>query len=415
MRYAAAVLFLLSFAACSSSIPPPAASAPDPEPSRSLLLVDGDETAGRFWHVASSSGDDCTLNEHSLGGGLSRSVPVRCGTRLVQLADSLLIVDEDERRSTAVDLASFEPRPSSLVDASGEATLEWSSNGNGITWRTPEGARDLPGGVRQARLLRSQPAVIAVVPAAAGDSIVHIGQQGELTELAHDEGLVVDSIGIEPAERELVFAGSRDSSDEVEVGLASLGGGSPKWLPSETGDEHTVTWAPRGNKITWFIESPGGLVMRTAHIPTGYQLSVPLGLSQIHAAAWEPRAEKIFLALSGVTHSESVISIAYGGEDRRTVVAPLQELDREFERLPGFPDVLVMSPERVRYGHRYPVSVAITPGGTATWNEQFAGLAAARREGGVIRLSDPSLLSDPAFLEALNGLGWADTERILTD
>lgn len=347
----------------------------------------------------------CDLAEYAASGGVAtRSVVVPCGT-LRRVEDALLLVNDTG--SISVPLASFEPRLSSTIDAADRATLE--RTGSGVVARFGDQIRPLPAGIRSPRLLRKSPGVIAIQELSSGERIVRLNPDGEVVELFASPGARVDSFDIEPAEREIVFSAGLESYD---IGIAPIDGSGYKWVPADPGHEHSVSWAPRGNKITWFIDSQLGTVMRTLHVPTGYQLSVPFTLSRVRAHAWEPKAERVFVIADSSTDSPTIISVRYGGEDRQRLTAPAVRSQTDADILPGQdPPVIVYPPAGIAYGRTYPARVIVTPGGVAGWSSAIP-VASNGGTSGVIRVTNESSLKNASLLEVLRSLSWLDPGRI---
>lgn len=371
---------------------------------RSLVAVD-EETGERLW-LLRAAGEDCRIQELDESGVLRRQASVSCGDRIVQLEDRLLVVDETSRSTAEIDLSSFEPKSSSLVDAYEGWTLEWRDEG--LLLRGADGELPLPL-LRQARIL-SDGSVIGISPTDSGETLVRYELGAVRIDLLNDPGIIeIESWDVEPREGQLVFAAEL-SDGRMDVGIAATDASAMRWLPAEPGDEYRATWAPRGNKVTWLIDSPAGVVMRSVHIPTGYQLSVPFGFVQIDSVAWEPDAEKVFLVTSSPLASPSVVSIRYGGEDRMVVVDPEQRIERSGEPLPGIPGAVVLAPARVQYGHTYPV-VVITGNKSSGWDARFAE-AAKDAAGAVVWVPESDETTIESARSALAQIGWVDPARI---
>ena len=380
-----------------SSVPPVSA------PSHTLVTVDRD-SGERVWVLRAGEGD-CRITEFARDGVALREGGTPCGDRLVQLGDRLLIVDDDGRSSTVLELAGFRIADSMLVDQNGNARLEWAPDGMRLI--DSAGSHPIPL-LRDSRLLSSGDA-IGVQSGADGETIVRVGRDGQTIDLLAGADLArVDSWDLEPREGQLVFSAVRRDG-AMDVGLASTEGGAMRWLPSEPGNEYAVTWAPRGNKVTWMIDSPAGVVMRSVHIPTAYQLAVPLGFISVESVAWEPEAERVFVAHSSPLESTSILSVRYGGEERATFLPPASRISRESDSLPGLEGALLLMPAGVRYGHSYPV--VIVEGDGSRWSPELARVALDPSVG-VVWLPAGGEEARARVREALRDVGWVDPSRI---
>jgi hypothetical protein len=183
----------------------------------------------------------------------------------------------------------------------------------------------------------------------------------------------IDSYDISQERGEVVFSAKR--KDNFDIGLVSTDGSDIHWIFDEPADETLAQWAPRGTKISYVVHTSIGDVIRTVHIPTAATLNVPFPWSRIHALAYEPAGERISVTLAGVTASEHVESVKYGGEGQRTDVAPSASLDLLPEPFAGG---VLLRPPVMRYGDRYPLVVWI--GDPAEWSDARGELL---RQGGI--------------------------------
>lgn len=205
------------------------------------------------------------------------------------------------------------------------------------------------------------------------------------------------------AERgEVVFSAKR--KDNFDIGLVALEGSDISWVPEDPADETDPTWAARGNKIAYIVHGKAGDIMRTVHIPTATQLSVPFPYATVRAFAWDQAAERYFVVLSSPDASERVESVKYDGQSPRTEIAPQARLDAAMDRIG---DALVMRPATVRYGERVPLVVWIADP-PYVWDDSRGSLMRQKRVACAIMRSTP----DDAFWAAVDATPWIDATRL---
>lgn len=405
------LLFPLLFLPLACAIPadlivPDADPAPTPT-AVPLALVAVDREQGELTWLVRSDGSDCRIDEFTRAATISRTAQLPCGSRLLQTREALLVIDDRNRGTTAVDLATFEPEASALLDRRGEWALEWSDVG--LIRRGPAGVSQLPS-LRAARLLENGVVIgIAPVPGGGETLVLHAPGVAPVDLLADAAVTRIESWDPDPKGGELVFS-ARRADGNMDIGLAATSGAAMRWIPAEPGDEYAVTWAPRGNKVTWMIDTAAGVVMRTAHIPTGYQLSVPLGYVAIESIAWEPAAEKVYIAMSSPRESLHVTSIRYGGENRALFIPPAERLRRQTQQLADLPGSLLVPPATVQYGHRYPVTI-VAADSSYGWDRRFAA-AADEQEGAVLWVPRGDTDTLARARKALGEIGWVDTAAV---
>lgn len=214
--------------------------------------------------------------------------------------------------------------------------------------------------------------------------------------------LAIQSFDVSLDRREVVFSAKR--TDNFDIGLVSLDGSDIHWFPSDPADEIDVRWAPRGNKVSYVVRTKVGDVVRTVHVPTAMNLTVPFAWSTVRALAWDPPAEHYAVVLSSPEASERIESMEYSGEKRRTVVAPAVRLDGALEPLGGS---IVLRPSSMRYGERLPLVVWIADP-PFVWNDARGKLIRDARLACAIVRQAP----DAAFWQAADAVPWIDPARI---
>lgn len=214
----------------------------------------------------------------------------------------------------------------------------------------------------------------------------------------------IESFDVSPDGTEIVFAAKRQSLD---VGIVSVDGGEPRWVGTDPSDETTVTWAPRGNKVSWVIHTFGGDVVRTVHIPTAFSLLADTAGATVRNVAWEPEAEKFVYISSSTASSDEIFEIRYGGEARKSIVAPTAVADISLESWPeAGATSLLASPHNARYGHVYPLVIWVG-GSPRSWSD---ARGAVWNLGGIGIASTSKL--DEQFWDAAARLPWVDAKEV---
>lgn len=212
----------------------------------------------------------------------------------------------------------------------------------------------------------------------------------------------VQSFDVSLDRREVVFSAKR--KDNFDIGLVSLDGSDVHWFPADPSDETDVQWAPRGNKVSYIVHTPTGDLVRTVHVPTSMELTVPFPYAAVRALAWDPPAEHYAVVLSSPDASERVESMEYSGEKRRMAVPPAVRLDVALEPLGGG---VVLRPTAMHYGERLPLVVWIADR-PFVWDDARGKLIRDARVACVIVRRAP----DAEFRTAVNAVPWIDGKRV---
>ncbi len=183
----------------------------------------------------------------------------------------------------------------------------------------------------------------------------------------------VESLDFSESRGEVVF--SARAQRGFDIGLVSSDGSPVNWVPQDPADEVAPQWAPRGNKVSFIVRGRLGDVVRTVHIPTAAQLSVPFQNGRIHARAWDTEGQFYAVAYSTPEASDRVEVMKYGGEERSMPVPPAVRLDVDVE--PFAPNALVLRPRDLRYDERLPV--VIWSASDFAWNDARGALLQASR------------------------------------
>jgi hypothetical protein len=259
--------------------------------------------------------------------------------------------------------------------------------------------------IRGARLLGAGRAVV-LARDGEGESIFVVAPEAEGRRLAGPFASV-DSFDIAPDGGEIAFSARRGAS--FDVGLVAAEGSDVRWIGPDPLDERSVRWAPRGNKIAYVIGTSGGAVIRSVHIPTGFQVSAPLPLTEVRDLAWDPAAERLALLVTSADAGERVESMSYEGTDRRELVPPASRSNRP-DQLAGVPGALVFTPPIVRYEEKLPLVVWADGETPFVWHEARAKVEQKRRIGSVVVARGAA--TRPELWTAIAELPWVDPAHV---
>lgn len=210
----------------------------------------------------------------------------------------------------------------------------------------------------------------------------------------------IDSFDVSLDRKEVVFSARR--KDNFDIGLVSIDGSDIHWVPEDPSDEVGVQWAPRGNKVSFVLQTATGSIVRTVHIPTATPLSVDFPEAQIDALAWEPQAERYAVVIESPQASQSLQSMTYSGEKRREVIAASARLDVSIEPIGG---ALVMRPSDMHYNERLPIVLWLDSHPFA-WSDARAALM---RNARVAIAIAPE--ANEAFWNEIGKVAWIDGTR----
>jgi hypothetical protein len=212
----------------------------------------------------------------------------------------------------------------------------------------------------------------------------------------------IDSFDVSLERREIVFSAKRE--DNFDAGLVSLDGSDVHWIPEDRADETAVRWAPRGNKVSYIVRTPSGDFVRTVHIPTAMQLANDFPYARVRGLAWDAPAERYSVVLTSPDASERIVSIAYGGGEPTTVVAPQIKLDVAIEPVRGG---ILMRPSLLRYSERIPLVVWVDSD-ILEWNDARGALMRDNR----IAMAVVSKPPDADFWKEVQALPWIDSKSM---
>jgi hypothetical protein len=271
-----------------------------------------------------------------------------------------------------------------------------------VWWKKGERVLPLDADLRHPRILPRSDAVLGISTTKDGESLLRIGTADRRTLTPSFRA--IDSFDVSPDEKEIVL--SADAGNGFDVALVSAEGDSPHWIFPDRLPEMMVSWAPRGNKVSYVIETDDGSILRTVHVPTAYSLAVDFPLKRIEQVSWEPRAEKLVLLVSSFDRGSAVEWLRYGGEEREVVLSTSGGEGGEVDRVAG---ALVQPPEVTRYGQRYPLVVWVEPGDALQW--KAIRQTVRKLETGTAVVSPRSV--GPDLWNALLSLPWVDKERVI--
>lgn len=260
-------------------------------------------------------------------------------------------------------------------------------------------------GLIGARLSHDGSAVFGVERAAQQDRLVRLNDDGTRKILFSSRE--IESYDLDPKGFDIAVSARRGESFDVAL-VATDGTGEAKWLPADPADETMVRWAPRGNKVAYVISANSGTVIRSVHIPTGYQVTASIGAATVYDVAWEPQAERFAIITSTPTSEPSVEWLKYAGDGRETLLAG-RRLTAEAEQVAGRRELL-FAPRALRYGVKYPLVIVRGREPLYLWSEAVAALA---EDGvaGVVRTVAAGV-DLHALAATLSELPWVDRAKI---
>lgn len=400
-------LFIVAIlVACTALSPPPPPPLPDPEPAGPsaevrIVAMSWNADGTSLWMVVEEDGV-CSIERRSSKGDLlpERYALSFCPESLRRLPDGSLLA---AGRVDGVRVGATLEKVPGLLDVSPDGEkLERAPGGLRLGGNLVEFEGELLGG----RWIPQSSAVLAAVRQNAGESLLRVERDGQIRAIAGPFP-AIDSWDLDPHGLELVLSARRE--DGFDVGIVSTEGSEVAWIAPDLLDERMVSWAPRGTKVTFRIDSGSGSVLRTVHIPTGFQLAMSFPGERVSALAWEPQAERFALAIASPSSSWRVDMVRYGGEERAQLVRSRTETGFDPDQLAGVPGGVVLAPAVLRYGERVPVVVWLAEDPLA-WSGHRARLQKNRNVGTVVVPSGAGAERD--WWDAVTALSWADPDRV---
>ena len=294
-----------------------------------------------------------------------------------------------------------------VKDIEGEDRLKRNRLGVEFASATGESTSSIEGAlaVTDARLVGSGRA-IAMARDREGESLYLAVAGSPATRIA-GPFTSIQAFDVSPDATEIAFSADRGAG--LDVGLVATEGSPVRWIGPDPLVERSVKWAPRGNKIAYVIETPGGSVVRSVHITTGFQVSTPLPLTVVNDLAWDAAGERLALLLTSADAGERVEVMRYDGTERRVAVAPALRAEAP-DQVAGDPEAVLFPPGQVRYNQKVPLVVWVADEGPFAWHDARARLQQNRRMGSVVVARGAA--SHPALWETIAALPWVDPERV---
>lgn len=211
----------------------------------------------------------------------------------------------------------------------------------------------------------------------------------------------IDSFDYHAARGEVAFSAKRGAS--FDIGLVAADGSALNWIPADAADEIGVTWAPRGNKISYIVRAKHGDVVRTFHVPTSFQYAVDFGTATIHALAWDPPAERYAVSYSTLDASDRVEVLRYDGTDRRMSVNPSIRISADVVAFG--PTAYALRPLDVRYNEKLPVAIWVAE--RFDWSDARAALMKNARVATIVTTA-----LDDELWRRVGETAWLDASRV---
>ncbi|MGK2858171.1 MAG: hypothetical protein ACSLFQ_13295 [Thermoanaerobaculia bacterium] len=332
-----------------------------------------------------------------------------CPTSVTVLEDESLLLTDGARLGAWRRPDGSDVMPDTLVVAAAGAMNYVRLSGDRFVWQRGEFQQEIGtlSSLRAIRILPVNGDLLAIRLSAESERIVRISLSGEND--VSGEFAAIDSMDAAPRGDEIVFSARRENG--FDVAIASTDGTTVNWVAPDRADEVGVTWAPRGNKISYRIRGVDSTLVRSVHVPTSFQLTFDVPHMSVREIAWDSRAERFAMILDGPTASPHIDWIEYGGGGRATLAAPRDVVAREPERVTFGPrSSLLLGPATVRYGEKLPLFIRLTEEPLA-WQSDLRDLESF---GGGILLLSAKLWGDGARLTALlDELKWVDPAAIV--
>lgn len=393
---------------CASGPAPQSVALPQPDDPPIRAMAFSRDRATLWFAVGSGRCDVRALAIEAKAQGIAFSLDF-CPRSIMVLEDESLLLTDGTRFGAW-------RRPDGSVVMSGSEVVAAADSSNyvivregNVVWRRGEietevGPRE---SVRGLRLLPVTGDLLAIARRAEGELIVRLTAAG-----ANDISPVfpaIDSVDVAPRGDEIVFSARRESG--FDVAIASTDGTKLNWVAPDPADEVGVTWAPRGNKISYLIRRLDSTIVRTVHVPTAFQLTFDTPYMAVRGVAWESRAERFAMILDGPTASPHIDWIEYGGGKREALVAPRDVVAREPEPMAfGSATALLLAPAAIRYGEALPLFVRLTED-PLSWSPDLRDLASLG--GGILVVPSGAWGDGSRLTELLNALKWVDAGKIV--
>jgi hypothetical protein len=389
--------FLIGCVTAPVPVPPVATASPE------VLLTSWSADGQRILAVQ-RAGLDCRLVEREVAGpGESARDLGFCPESMRVVRNGSLLLTSEGRSYL---LTASGERVEGIADALDSDRLLRLS-GRDLRW--PDGKQSgAPERSRSHRLLPDGSRAVAILRDLDGERLVLLDSGGGVATLAGPFS-TIDSFDLAPDGEEAVFSAQRENG--FDVALVATAGSEVHWVGPDVLDETMVSWAPRGSKITYRIDAPMGSVLRSVHVPTGFQKSFSWPATVVRSLSWQPAAEEfVVLAESPSTAPHARIA-DYAGEGWRPMFAAGDSvIAGEPEVSAALPHTWTWAPGDLRYGERVPLVVWLEEGRLWGWNQVRADLQQNLRIGTAVLARGTD---QPGWLAALlSELRWADPARV---
>ena len=394
-------LFASFLIGCATAPAPPAVTqvAASPE----LILTEWSSDGQRILGVQ-RRGLSCSLVERdATGPGESVRELGFCPEAMRVVRDGSLLL-----RSAGASylLTAAGERIEGIADALDSARLLRVSGGE-LSW--PDGKKSgSPAGARGFRLLPDGSRAVAIARDLEGERLVLLDSAGGVATLAGPFS-AIDSFDLSPDGEEAVLSARRE--DGFDVALVATAGSEVNWVGPDQLDEKMVSWAPRGSKITYRIDAPMGSVLRSVHVPTGFQKSFSWPGVAVRSLSWQPAAEEFAVLAESPSMPPHARIADYAGEGWRPMFAERSaEISGEPEASAVLPHMWTWAPVDLRYGERVPLVVWLADGSLWGWNGTRADLQQNLRIGTAVLARGTD---QPGWLATLlSEIRWADPSRV---
>jgi hypothetical protein len=280
-------------------------------------------------------------------------------------------------------------------------------SGREMSW--PDGKKSkAPASLRSFRLLPDGSHAVAIGSGLEGERLVLVDSAGEVVTLAGPFS-AIDSFDLSPDGEEAVFSARREAG--FDVALVATAGSEVNWVGPDQLDETMVSWAPRGSKITYRIDAPMGSVLRSVHVPTGFQKSFSWPGVAVRSLSWQPAAEEFVVLAESPSLPPHARIADYAGEGWSALFAGQgSQIDGEPQISALLPRSWSWAPRDLRYGERVPLLVWVKGGDLWGWHGPRAELQQNLRIGTAVLARGTD---QPGWLATLlSELGWADPARV---
>lgn len=275
---------------------------------------------------------------------------------------------------------------------------------DGLVWMNGDMSVTIQSPVLRAPRVVAGGGLLSIEAVAEGDRLVRF--DGPSATAISPTFEAIDSWDASPGGDEVVFSAKVETG--FDIGLVSASGGEVTWVAPDPADERVVTWAPRGNKITYTFESFDATLVRSVHIPTSFQVVFDLPLTVVRHIGWEPRAERFAMVIESPASGSRIDWIGYQGDARDGLLKPADSVDGPVEAL--FWDAgsgVLLGPETVRYGQTKTTVVWIEERDPFAFRPEVARL---RSEGIPVLVTVPGRVGD--LRSALGDLPWVSSSRL---